>query len=355
MTQYTGRPRSIFGPLVLIGIGAILLMINLGLMESARLIHLARLWPLLLVGAGINLLFQRMPWVGNIVAILLVGGALAFLYFAPQLGLETPGGGDLITESFSEPLEAATAADIRLDIDRGTLNVSALEGGTDLFQAEVNHNQRVTFTAGGSQRKDILLRLDAVDFADLFDLLTDVQMTTTVGLSPSVPLNFDADLGAGNGTLDLSGLTLTAIDASAGSGSLTALLPGGEYPVELNAGSGSLTVTFAPDAVIDLSGNIGSGRISLTLGAGVSGSIELDAGSGNINITLPQGVGVQVIGETGSGNIRLPDGFVRVDGTEQPGPGDKGTWQTAGFDDAVLKLYLELSVGSGNVTLEFGD
>lgn len=355
MTTYTGRQRSIFGPLVLIGIGAILLMINLGMMEPVRLILLARLWPLLLVGAGINILFQRTPWVGNLVALLLVGGALAFMVFAPQLGIKDPGSAELVTESFSEPLDSATSADIRLDIDRGTLNVAALPGGGNLIEADMTHNQRVTFNATGADQKTVTLRMESVDFADLFDLLADVQMTTTVGLSPDIPLNINADLGAGSGTLDLSGLLLSALDASAGSGSLTATLPAGEYPVELNAGSGSLNVTFAPDAVVDLTANIGSGRINLTLGAGASGQIEMDAGSGNILLTLPQGAAVELKGETGSGNIRLPEGLLRVAGEEQPGPGDKGTWQTAGFEDAETKIYIEVGVGSGNLTLEFGD
>lgn len=353
MSNLSGRHRSIFGPLLLIGLGAVLLAVNLGLLESIQLLNLLRLWPLVLVGMGVNLLFQRQPWVGNLTALLIVSGAVLFLFYAPALNLPTPRG-EMKSESFSEPLEAAESAEVRLNIDRGSLLVAEKVNATSLFDARVEHNQRVTFEASGDTHKTIALRLDADPF-QFFDFFTNAQISTTVGLSPEIPLDLDISLGAGGGSLDLGALTLTGVEASTGSGSLNITLPAGEYSADLRSGSGGLTVTVLPGATLDLSGNVGSGRITLNLGEGVTGTVELDAGSGGIVVNLPAGVGVEITADTGSGGIDLPAGYVRVSGVDSPGPSDKGVWQSPGFEEAALKIYLDIHVGSGGVTVRVAE
>jgi hypothetical protein len=353
MSNSFRRHRSIFGPLLLIGLGAVLLAVNLGLLESVQLLNLVRLWPLVLVGMGINLLFQRQPWVGNLTALLIVGGAVLFLFYAPRLNLSTPGG-EMLVEDFSEPLGAAQSAEVNLNIDRGALLVAGQVNPGSLFDARVEHNQRVTFEARGETDKSITLRLDAEPF-EFFDFFSGAQISTTVGLAPGIPLDLDLNLGAGGGTLDLAALTLARLEASTGSGTLTLALPAGEYPSELRSGSGGLTVNVAPDAVLALSANVGSGRITLTLGEGVTGTVELDAGSGGIVVNVPAGVGVQITADTGSGGIDLPEGYLRISGADSPGPGNKGTWQSPGFESAQLRLYLDIHVGSGGVTVRVSE
>lgn len=352
MSSYTRVPRSIFGPLLLIGLGIVLLLINLNLLEARQLVHLARLWPLLLVGVGVNLLFARRAWVGNLTAVLLVGGALAFLLAAPRLNLPTPGG-ELRQESFSEVRAAAESAVIDLDIDRGSLTLSALPAASaNLVEISALHNQQSSFNASGTSQREVTFELDADDFSGLFDLFNNVQNQTEIGLHPGLPLNLKVDLGAGNSTLNLSALNLTELDVNNGSGTVTISLPAGTYPVALSSGSGNLTAEIAPASVLDFSANLGSGQITLTFGADASGQFKLDAGSGNIRLTLPAGVGVEIVAQTGSGNLNLPPGYVRVSGTEQPGPSTRGTWHSPDFETAELKLYLDIGVGSGNITLE---
>ncbi len=350
------RSRSIFGPLLLIGLGVILLLINLGRLEAVQLVHLARLWPLLLVGMGVNLLFARRAWVGNLVALLLVGGAVAFLLTAPKLDLPASSA-ELRTEAFSEARGGAESATLDMDIDRGQLTIGALPASSaNLVEIQASHNQRASFNASGEAAKTIDFQLDADDFAGLFDLLNSIQNQnqTAVLLHPGLPLALSIDLGSGNSTLDLTGLQISELDLDNGSGTVTVTLPTGEFPVELSSGSGNMTVEIAPGSVLNFSGNVGSGQISLTFGTDASGQVSLDAGSGNIRLTLPEGVGVEIEAETGSGNLNLPAGYVQVSGAERSGSGQRGTWQSPGFEQAALKLYLNIGVGSGNISLTVG-
>ena len=97
----SGEGRSLFWPILLIGVGVILLLANLGLVEPVNLIALFRMWPLLLIAAGAQILFGRsFPWVGTILSVGLAIGAIALILFAPQLNL-TPST-ELITERFVE-------------------------------------------------------------------------------------------------------------------------------------------------------------------------------------------------------------------------------------------------------------
>jgi hypothetical protein len=86
----THRPRriSIFWPLVLVAVGALWLLTNFGVIAGGNFWVLLRLWPVLLIAAGLDLLFgRRWPLVSALIAVLTVGAAVAAVIFAPQLGL----------------------------------------------------------------------------------------------------------------------------------------------------------------------------------------------------------------------------------------------------------------------------
>ena len=60
--------RSLFWPLVLIGVGVIWLLGNLGVISWTNLTVLFRLWPLLLIAIGLDLLIGRQsPAIGALI------------------------------------------------------------------------------------------------------------------------------------------------------------------------------------------------------------------------------------------------------------------------------------------------
>jgi hypothetical protein len=79
------RRGNLAGPVLLIGFGTLLLLINLGMVPMSIWGALARLWPLALILVGIDLLIPRRSILGSIA----VGALLLFVLFAGA-GLALP-------------------------------------------------------------------------------------------------------------------------------------------------------------------------------------------------------------------------------------------------------------------------
>lgn len=79
--------RSLFFPMALIAAGLIWLLINFGYVPAENLWAVTRLWPFLLIGAGINLILRDRGLLPTaLVQALLVLGMMGAIIFAPQLG-----------------------------------------------------------------------------------------------------------------------------------------------------------------------------------------------------------------------------------------------------------------------------
>ncbi len=84
--------RSIFWPLVVIAAGTLLLLYNLGRIDSSNFAVLAQIWPVALIGLGLAVILgTRWQAVGHIVVLLTVALLFVAIVFAPQLGLTRSG------------------------------------------------------------------------------------------------------------------------------------------------------------------------------------------------------------------------------------------------------------------------
>jgi hypothetical protein len=79
--------RSLFWPLSFIAAGALWLMINMNLIPAGNLWALTHIWPYVLIALGVGLILRSFwrPF-GTIVSALVVIGAFAAVFYAPQLG-----------------------------------------------------------------------------------------------------------------------------------------------------------------------------------------------------------------------------------------------------------------------------
>lgn len=82
------RRVSLFWPLILISIGTLWLLRNMGMISAENLWALVQLWPILLIGLGLGLILRSWwPPAWNLVAFLTVAAIVLGVIFAPQLGL----------------------------------------------------------------------------------------------------------------------------------------------------------------------------------------------------------------------------------------------------------------------------
>jgi hypothetical protein len=85
------KPRSLFGPLLLIAIGVIWLLTKSGSVPPANLWALAYVWPYILIAAGLGLILRSYwKYTNLLMDVIIVGGAVLAILFAPVLGWDNP-------------------------------------------------------------------------------------------------------------------------------------------------------------------------------------------------------------------------------------------------------------------------
>ena len=81
------KERSYFFPLALIATGSIWLLNGMGIIPTENIWALTHIWPFILIGWGLGLIFGSFwRYGGQVVSLLIVIGAVLAILFAPQLG-----------------------------------------------------------------------------------------------------------------------------------------------------------------------------------------------------------------------------------------------------------------------------
>ena len=97
------QKRSLFGPLLLIAAGVVWLLIRAGTIPSSNLWALTYIWPFLLIAAGIGLILRPYwAYTSILMDVLIIGGSLLAILYAPQLGWDQPSGMLTFTGAESE-------------------------------------------------------------------------------------------------------------------------------------------------------------------------------------------------------------------------------------------------------------
>jgi hypothetical protein len=345
--------RSLFWPILLIGVGVVWLLGNLGYIPMPSLRMLLRLWPLILIVIGLDIIFgRRSPVIGGLIGLGAVALVIALLLLAPNLDLET--GGELKTLTFSEPLGSATSARITLDLERYPTTVDALSASDLLIEAKLDTLTDVNFSARGTQEISVSLApvedygfdIDWLDWAG-----TDARWE--VGLSPDVPIDLVIDVGSGSAMLDLIYLEITELEIDGGSGSTELILPESSslYTANIDGGSGSFDIEFESGAEVRAVMDIGSGSFDVVIGSSADVEARIDGGSGSINIDVPGDVGVRiVVSSRGSGSVSVPSSYRLVDDMGD-NDRDTGIWETEGYNSAAHRVEITYDPGSGSFNL----
>lgn len=346
------RYRSAFWGVVLVAIGVVLLLHNLEVISGENLAMLALLWPILIIGIGVDLLLGRRSWaLGGLIGVITVGLIVVFMLVGPGLGWA--GDTDLKTQSFTTPVSQATSAHVAFDSSSYGADVHALEAsaGPDrlLLDATVSYQGSVEFETSGEQQKTVTIETKGRRWWWGWLDLDDAD-PWKIGLDPALPLSLSVESSTGSSHLDLAGLRLTGLELDMSAGRTQLALPAVEgqgYPVKLHLSSGDLEVEAAPNARIDMSVDMSSGDARVVLGAESDINLTFDGSSGQFTVVLPERQAIRVdVRDVSSGDVDLPSGLNRVAG----GDGDEGTWETEGYAAAAHKVLLIIeSMSAGDV------
>jgi hypothetical protein len=315
------QKRSLFGPLLLIAAGVIWLLVKSGNIPSANLWALTHIWPFLLIAAGLGIIL-RSYWSYTSMAldVLIIGGAILAILFAPQMGWASPslfamfdnngevfmgpgerGSGNVVTEtrevndfraieidypaevfieqgsqeSLTIEAEDNLLPNLRTRVRNGTLEISyRRENGK-----HVNPTRTVKITI-------VVKDLANVEFNSAGELTIDGLKTDSLEVSLSGAGNLDLDqvqlkdLGvnlSGAGSMTASG-TAEDLDVNiSGFGDFKGAELHGQVARVNISGAGSATVWVDDDLTAGISG---AGSISYYGSASVSKQIS---GVGGIN------------------------------------------------------------------------
>jgi hypothetical protein len=351
------RYRSLFWAIVLIGVGVVLLLFNLDVISPASLGMLTYVWPILIIGAGVDLLIGRKSLLfGSLVGVATVGVIIVLILVGPPLGWT--GDTELKTETFTTPVDQASAVEVSLDTGGYSAKVHSLSSSTapdsPLVSATVRYRGSVEFESTGDLEKTVSLDTKGQHWWWQFLDLADAD-AWEIGLAPDVPLDLTVESASGSVDLDLSGLQLTGVKAEMSSGDLQVLLPalGGQvYAAALEISSGDMEMEAAAGARIDMSVDMSSGDVEVALGEESDVTVVFNGSSGEFTLDLVSGQALRIeVRSVSSGDVNRPAGMVQV----AQGDDEEGTWETQNYGAALHKVHLTIEhMSSGSVTVSQG-
>lgn len=299
-------------------LGGIPLLARAGILDGDRFGDLGRWWPVLLIVVGLAIVLARTRAValaGTVIAGVVVGalagGALAFgSGWALDIGdCSAAPPGDVQTRSEQGTFSGPASVDLVLDC--GSLDVQAGPSMGSLT------GWGLTARSAGSPPV-IDSSSTSLSIASPKDGLRRQEWQLL--LPPAQLGAFGLTLNAGSATADLSGATLTSVDATVNAGDARVL--GGTGPI------GDL------DAVVN------AGRLRLTLAGTTNGSVTVNAGS--LDLCVAPGATLR---------LEIGDGFGFSTNLEERGLTRVGdTWQREGT--GTTTVFLNVSGNVGTFTLD---
>lgn len=338
----TTTRRESHGPsiwaFILIAFGVIWLLAEAKVFSSANLAVLFRLWPVVLIAFGLELLFGRgsrsislLIGLGTVVLLLVLMIAGPALGLAPNVEIQE--------QQYSELLDDATSAQVNLDLSVGRTTIQPLVDSNELITADLRYVGVIDFRIDGTTQKFVSLSnrnnsIQTFDFLgfSLFNSADDDQLRWTIGLTTDIPLDLHLNGGVGESSLDLSAMQLSRLDYNNGVGDTTISLPGaGSYDVRLNGGVGNTLVNMADGAAITLN---------------VSGGV------GNITLDVPDDAPVHLRAQGGLGNVNVPSNFNRLSGDDR-NVNREGEWETANYASAgdSPRISIDFNGGIGELVV----
>ncbi len=236
------RRPGLVGPVILITIGVLILLANLRML-NANLWELWRLWPVLLILVGLEILLGRRSALGSLIVLLLtvavMAGVVWLLVTGPGvLGIPSARG----EERISEPLDSVEQADLTVNFAAGQLKIEQLSDSSSLVEGTLQlatKNKPVWSIDRSGDQATMTLGYTGPQSFSGFGGGDD----WTLRLSPKAAFALNVDTGAGDTTLDLTGLDLRDVQVNAAVSNTTVVFPGrGDLAAKISGGIGSLTL-----------------------------------------------------------------------------------------------------------------
>lgn len=296
------RGEDLAGATFGIGFGVIFLLHNFGQLPWNAWDMLFRLWPLFIVAIGLDLLLgKRSVWLGMLgaVIILLLGAGLWSLT-SPRTA---EGMNAVNSEVISQPAGDAERARIYLNPTVGSLKLQALKDSKDLLAGRIRPLRGERIVQNPYSVEDGQGYVWLRSFGEMM-WTTNHSIsgpTWDLGASPDLPLDLEISMAVGEATADLTGMQIEN--------------------VRVNLAVGKATVVFPEDSAFDA---------------------DLSLAIGEFEIIVPDGLGVRVTNNGALSGFSVPSGWTK----------NGKTYTSPGYDSAEHKVMIEVNTAIGSVVVK---
>ncbi len=293
------RPQtSLFGPLLLIAVGVVFLLNNMGILPWDIWLRLLRLWPLLIIGAGLDLLIGRKTILGSLISTAILFALLIGGFWLLSTRAE---GGDMAVREIYRSTGDAQTARIEIAMGIGQLHIGASEtdaliDGTIKLPKNQDIEERFEVRDGQAR---YVLRADDSWFPDSWSH-TGTEQVWQLALGREIPIALEVDAGVGDAMLNLERLNLTGLKVNSGMGKATITLPQrGRFKAVVNGGIGQVIIEVPRGLAVRIRTDIGIGNVTVPTEYQRQGddyvSPEYKSTDPGIELTIKNGIGKIIV------------------------------------------------------------
>lgn len=290
------KREGLAGAAFLIGLGVVFLLANFGYLALDVWRVVINLWPVLIIAVGFDLIVGRKSlWAsiaGLVVVLAILAGALWLYGFRQERGQVFSG------QDVQQALGGAGRGQVELSMGAGELKVHSNPQADMLISGKVSTGRSNRLVQDSSMEGNVAIyRLRDNGVTMMFpgsDYVWDL------GLSGAIPLDLKVNFGAGGADLNLENLQLEALEASMGVGTTMVILPG--------------EGTFRGE---------------------ISGAI------GTVEILVPDGMEVRIIRDTALASLNVPNDYLE----------QNDIYLSPGYEGAQNRIDLQVSMAIGSVNI----
>jgi len=284
------RREGVAWPILMIGVGAVLLINYFGPRSMFSWSQIIQLWPILIIAVGIDVFFKgQTGWrslLGVILSIILIGAAV----FLAVQGVEIQAEYLNIEESYSSEVESA---ELELSLDVGVLIIGEESKNGSLVSGSITPGTAVDDLDEIGEHLAYELRSTK---PALFPHTGRWELLVT----PDIPLELDIHNSVGEMLLDMDALELDTIRISQGVGRIFLELPEqAAGKLTIKQGVGVIEIEIPADATIAVDAQNGLTRVEFPA------DFELEDGYYVIPGTTKYNVDLIIVVEQGVGLVRF--------------------------------------------------
>lgn len=296
------RRQGIALGVFLTGLGVVFLLSNFGFLAVDIWYVLLRTWPVFLIALGFDLVIGRRSWwaaaLGAVLGLALLGGTLWLS------GVRLGGGQPPASASIRQPLEDVQAARVTISPGAAALRLSAISEPGVLIAGSIPADREDSVREQHTEVDNVAV-YELRDSGGQFfsNPAREGDWSWDLRLARAVPLELNVSLGAGDADLDLTGLEIGFLQLDMGLGSASVRLPEtGRFTARMNGAIGQLMVTVPPALGLRIEADTGIANLDLPEGYleqdGVFVSPNWDSADHQVTLLVSQAIGqVRVVAE----------------------------------------------------------